>query len=315
MQNLTLMIVFVLACGNRTQPGDDALATAIGHGLVRACPLGDDPADEHARDACADKLGDLAILRDAMAEPFIWGGQQGTGYALERGTTRFDSRVWRRLYASTFMFGSSFTVELAGEQTILHMPVRFRGAMPPGAYPYPFWHSAKKWDAYSYATTIHLVLERGRVVGALRGAVQDTARAKAPHAWDGAWPWSRVSLYSYLLSPGNPHALALDTAYRALEARMREHGCPNCHAPDNNGKAPQLELLVYPNQALGGRHDIVAQLENDAMPPADVNGPDPGIADPVERTRLLELARQFALTGDATLTWETAIAEREDGSW
>lgn len=304
---LTILALTIAACSAECgvqvhSTSDDALATAIGHALVRACPIGDDPADARARDACADKLGALSVLAAAQVEPFIWGGQQA-GYALERGTTRFNARVWRRLYASTFMYGRDFTVERVGAQTILHMPVTFRGAMPAGEYPYPFWHSTKKWDAYSYATTMHLVIEGGRVLGVLRGAAQDPARPKTSHTWDGAWGTPRAALFAYALSAGNPHALALDLAYRALEARMREHGCDRCHAPDNKGKADQLELLVYPAQALAGRHDIVAQVADESMPPAR-GGADAGIADLAARETLLGLARAFADAGDAALAWE-----------
>lgn len=296
------LITLLIACAP-SHDTDSVLATALGHALARACPPGDDPADARARDACADKLGSLGILAAAQVEPFVWGGQQGSGYALARGTTRFNARVWRRLYASTFMFSRDFTTERVGAQTILHVPVTFRGALPAGEYPYPFWHSAKKWDAYSYATTMHLVIEGGRVLGGLRGAAQDPARPKTSHTWDGAWGTPRTALFAYALSAGNPHALALDLAYRALEARMREHGCPRCHAPDNKGKADQLELLVYPAQALAGRHDIVAQVADESMPPSH-DGADAGITDPAARSRLLELARAFADAGDAALAWE-----------
>lgn len=186
------ILVFLLTFGCNTRcaaPARDAdrvLAVSIGQALARACPLGEDPADEHVRDVCADRLGTLEVLAAAQVEPFIWGGQ-GAGYSLERGTTQFDARVWRRLYASTFMFSPRWTVEAVGAQTILHVPVTFRGAMPAGAYPYPFWHSEKKWNAYTYATAMHLVIEHGRVLGALRGSAQDQTRPKTAHTWDGVW--------------------------------------------------------------------------------------------------------------------------------
>src|SRR5207302_2405230 len=76
---------------------------------------------------------------------------------------------------------------------LLHMPVRFRGAMSTGAYPYPFWHSEKKWDAYNYATTIHFVIQNGGIPGALRGTEQDKVRPKVAHTWDGLWQIGRAS--------------------------------------------------------------------------------------------------------------------------
>lgn len=314
---MSVVIVIALDYGlhTDTRTTDEVLARAVVDSLADACPFGDDPADEVARDACANRLAGRAVLRSAMVEPFIWGGQRPAGgYALDKGTTRFNARVWRKLYASTFMYGAEATIERVGEQTIAHVPVRFRGAMQPGAYPYPFWHSEKKWDAYNFATTIHLVFERGKWIGALRGAAQDTARPKTARAWDGAWHWQQdghgmpyVSLYRYAFSPDNPSVTCLDDAFRALEGAMRKQRCATCHAPDNRGKADQLELLVYPAQALGARHDIVAQLEDDTMPPADEH--PAGIADAAEHAQLLTLARDFASAGDVALAWEGEPAQ------
>lgn len=291
----------------------EQLATSIARGLAAACPLGADPADEGARNDCADKLTELGVLRNTMHEPFIWGGQAtGAGYRLDTNTSKFNARVWRRMYLSTFMFGSNFKVEQVGISTVLHVPVAFRYALPIGAFPYPFWHSDKKWNSYSYATTIHFILQGGQVVGALRSSEQDVTRPKTVHDWNGLWTWAQgsaqmpyVSLYEYLLSRGNPLEARLNKAYRALEARMRQHSCPVCHAPDNLGSAAQLEFFVYPNQALAGRHDIVTQLTRNAMPPpANALGVPAGIADPKERALLLQLAREFEAAGDQALAWE-----------
>jgi mono/diheme cytochrome c family protein len=227
-------------------------------------------------------------------------------------TNKFNARVWRRMYLSTFMFGDDFTTETIADYTVLHVPITFRGDMPIGAYPYPFWHSNAKWDSYNYATTIHFIIQNGEVIGALRSADQDTARPKTPHAWDGLWQWEQggthmpyVSLYDYLLSKDNPYAGQLDNSYRSLEARMRQNNCQACHAPDNQGKSQQLEFFVYPNQALAGRHDIIKQLMKNEMPPKDNTlGLPPGIADSAELALLTSLARDFEAAGDKALAWE-----------
>src|SRR5215510_8843018 len=143
----TIAIIGFLAACASPKPADNDLAMSIANGLVAACPQGDSTSDEDARNDCAGKLTELAVLRDAMREPFIWGGQAvGAGYRLDKSTNKFNARVWRRMYLSTFMFDSHYTIEQVADTTILHMPISFRGAMPAGAYPYPFWHSAKKWD-------------------------------------------------------------------------------------------------------------------------------------------------------------------------
>jgi hypothetical protein len=308
----TIAMVVVTGCATH-HPADSELATSIAKGLAAACPSGIDPGDEAARNDCAGKLTDFAPLRDAMREPFIWGGQQaGAGYRLDMSTNKFNARVWRRMYLSTYMFGDDYSVEQVADTTVLHVPVTFRGAMPAGAYPYPFWHSAKKWDAYNYSTTLHFIIQNGQVTGALRSLDQDTTRPKVAHTWDGLWAWEQggtqmpyVSLYGYLLSKTNPYSERLDDAYRTLEARMRQNNCQACHAPDNQGNSTQLEFFVYPNQALVGRHDIVKQLTKNEMPPKDNTlGFASGIADDAERNALLALARDFETAGDSALDWE-----------
>jgi hypothetical protein len=313
MRPKLLIAMVALTSGCTSRPGDHELAMSIAKGLVAACPADSAPSDELARNDCAGQLTELGVLRDAMREPFIWGGQAaGAGYRLDMSTNKFNARVWRRMYLSTFMFSSNYSVEQIGDTTVLHMPVAFRGAMPAGAYPYPFWHSAKKWDSYNYATTVHFIIENGQVTGALRSADQDTTRAKVAHNWDGLWQWEQdgvqmpyVSIYDYLLSRANPYAGQLNDSYRALEARMRQNNCQACHAPDNQGNSAQLEFFVYPNQALAGRHDIITQLTRNEMPPKNnaLSLPS-GIADPTERDALVALARDFETVGDRALAWE-----------
>jgi mono/diheme cytochrome c family protein len=309
----TLAMVAALAACDSPKPADNTLATSIAKALAAACPIGEAPSDEAARNDCAGKLTELAVLRDAMREPFIWGGQQaGLGYRLDKSTNKFNARVWRRMYLSTFMFGTDYSIEQIADYTVLHVPITFRGDMPIGAYPYPFWHSTGKWDAYNYATTIHFIIQDDVVIGALRGTDQDRTRPKTLHAWDGLWRWEQggvaqpyVALYDYLLTKDNPFTAQLDETYRALEARMRQNNCQACHAPDNQGQSAQLEFFVYPNQALAGRHDIITQIERNQMPPRDNTlGLAAGIADANEREQLLALARDFEAVGDKALAWE-----------
>ncbi len=314
MWKLTCWVAALLVLGacESKKYQDDRLAASIALALTTACPQGDDPGDEAARDRCADKLAVLPELRQAMVEPFLWGGQPPAGgYSLEKGVSKFNPLVWRRLYLSTFMFGGDCaTVEHVDGLTVVHVPVWFRGAMPTGAYPYPFWHSERKWDAYNYATTIHFILKGGKLVGALRSLVQDTTRPKTARVWDHTWGRPRVSLYDYVLSKPNPFAARLTEAYHALESRMRKHHCDVCHAPDDQGGAQQLDLLVFPNQALSSRHAIVEQVTDDQMPPDNDLDLPAGIADPAERDSLLDRARSFEAAGDAALAWEDRRMDR-----
>ena len=309
----TLAMVAAFAACHSAPPADHELATSIAKALFAACPTGASTSDEAVRNDCAGKLTELGALRDAMREPFIWAGQSaGAGYRLDMNTNKFNARVWRRMYLSTFMFGEDYDIEQVADYTVLHVPISFRGDMPTGAYPYPFWHSATKWASYNYATTIHFIIQNHQVIGALRSSDQDTTRPKAAHTWDGLWQWEQggtqmpyVSVYDYLLSKDNPYASQLDDSYRALEGRMRKNNCQACHAPDNQGKSQQLEFFVYPNQALAGRHDIIKQLMHNEMPPKDNTlGFAAGIADQTERDALTDLAFAFESAGDKALAWE-----------
>jgi hypothetical protein len=317
---LPMILMFAAACGadaalgsgvDSTGDKDEDLAIQIGAALSAACPLGA-PGDEAARLDCGDKLARLDVLRDNMAEPFLWGAQ-GAGKPLdlyENNLTRFNPLVWRKMYASLFMFGSDFRVEVNGAQTLLHMPYAFRGALDAGSYPYPFWHSKGKWDSYQLATEVVLVLENGHLLGGMRGEAQDPARPYVAHTFDGQWSWTTpegipqptAMLYSNLFSPSNTMIPVLDQAFRQLETRARTQNCAGCHSPDNSQKVSQLVLLNYPNQAIYARNEIVAELEANTMP-MNVGTPS-GIPNATEREALLTLARAFQAAAEQALRLE-----------
>jgi hypothetical protein len=312
---LTPAALLGLALLGRTHPypgvaqasSDPSAAAAIAKGLIAACPLAG-PSDERARDLAATKLVKFALLRDSMRDPISWGGHtRGHSYRpADNQTTLFNSLVWRRMYLSLFMFPGPYQIEHVGNLTLLHLPCRFRNELDPGAYPYPFWHSQPKWENYQRATEVSLTFENGKIIAAYRSDAEDPTRPSVARTWDGRWHWTDaagkempyVALYSYLFSGSNPHVSRLDTAYRALEAGVRQHSCFVCHSPANPARMNPLRLLIYPNQALTVRHAIVQQMEQNAMPPGE------GIPDDAERQQLIELARTFAEVGDQALDYE-----------
>jgi hypothetical protein len=233
-----------------------------------------------------------------MAEPFLWGGQ-GAGKPLdlaENHLTRFNPLVWRKMYASLFMFGSDFRIETKGTQTILRVPYGFRSELDVGSFPYPFWHSKGKWDSYQFAKEVVFFIEGGKLIGAFRSEEQERAQPPVEHAFDGNWDWTSAEgtprpessmLYSKLFSPTNAMIPELDRTYRALEEKARPFNCNMCHSPDNVAQMPALVLLNYPNQAIHARDTIVSSIEQLAMPPAG------GVKDQAKRDELLVLARQF----------------------
>jgi hypothetical protein len=304
-----LFALIVSGCGaDKTPPVDDTAKLQLAAAIAEACPIAA-PNDATARDQCADALGEMELLKEAFTDPMLWGGQPADkplDRAIEDGhLTSFNPRAWRRMYLSTFMFTGESYVEEAGKYRVVHMPVQFRNLLDSGEYPYPFWHSEKKWRAYETALEVLIFFEGDKAVGALRSSAGDPNRAHEARTWDGAWTWQtdhgvqpRVTLYQNIFSTMNPHVARLETAYRALEDGMRSQNCMSCHDPSNSAMAKQLELLNYPNQALGSRHFVVQQLEANAMPPGV------GVADQVVRLDLIRLARDFATAGDDALAFE-----------
>jgi len=311
----SLGLLLVSCAGVREPPqNDQTLAQQVAQALVEACPVSA-ANDETARALCAAKLSDNKFLAGVMQEPFLWGGQKaGTSYRLQESPmNRFNVFVWRRMYLSLMMFPGQMSVEQTADGlTVVHLPYQFRNALEIGSYPYPFWHSKKKWDSYELSKEMVLVFQGGKWLGALRSTEQDATKSQVAHTWSGQWHWEMggeempyVSLYKYLLSPQNPNAGRLNTAYRALSEGLRNQSCFMCHQPDNYGQAAQLELFNYPNQALYARNDIITNLENNTMPPAaNTLGLPGGIAKDADRQELLTLARTFKAAGDDALAFE-----------
>ncbi len=316
--SLGLSLAVALGCNAAEEMNQEELAGEIARGIIAACPMSA-PNDESARLQCAGKLTDFTLLRDTMSEPFSWGGQKtGTGYRLsDSDTTRFNALVWRRMYLSLFMFTGDFRLETVGDFTVIHLPYYFRNQLDPGAYPYPLWHSKPKWDTWQLSPELVLIMDRGKLTGALRSNLRpeedlkERQRNYVNRTWSGQWRWSKdgqempyVTLFSFLFSQNNPHVQKLDAAYRALESEMRSSSCLVCHSPDNFAKIGSLEFFNYPNQALFSRQSIVMHLEKNSMPPKNDYGFPIGLTDDSERLALLDLAKAFAKVGDDALSFE-----------
>jgi hypothetical protein len=292
------------------------LADEIASELIAMCPPADRD-DPVARNECAGRLTKLAVLQNSMSEPFRWGSQgEGKGPRLEHNnTTDFNPYVWRSIYLPLFMWTGTYTVENIDGVTVLAMPFQFRNALDAGEYPYPFWHSKAKWDSWQNAAKILFIIRDGKLIGALRSFEKREGNPNVPREWDGQWHWvddkgvqqPHVTLYSYLLSPANPHVQRLDTAYRALESDLRLESCLTCHSPDNGGKMNPLELFSFPNQALHSRHAIVQQLEVNVMPPAPSPTTSPGMLDEAKRQSVIKLAKEFEAAAEEALRYEGEV--------
>jgi len=284
----------------------DALASQI----EQACPAtaGDAIA---ARDLCSANLGKVTELSHASLNNTIrWGGHLEGGYAsAQNSLTMFDALVWRKLYLSLFEFSGHHALEiLPDDSRLLRLDARLRH-LPNSEYPYPFWHSLKKWHAYQQTVQISLLFKGGKLIAGYRETQLDLPTTD--QTWSGFWTTDdagkqvpRTALFSYLLSADNPNTAKLTAAYKAMAMNARKYECTECHTPANPSGMNPLLILNLPSQALSGRHEIVHQIQINQMPPGQ------GIGNEADRLRLLRLARDFETIGDAALAYEESKGAR-----
>jgi hypothetical protein len=296
--------------------GKPSLQERIAKQFAEASPLAD-PGDARARDLAATKLVECQDFLTAVGERLLWGGCEPVkGYDPKTySLTEFDPLVWLKLYGSTLMFTGEYEVKPSGPFSVLELKAKFRSNLDPGDYPYPFWHSPKKWQAYLDLASLCAVFREDKIVAVYRVANSDPTKPSTERKWDGKWLWTdasgnqqpRVALFAYMFGPDNPYRDGVDKAYRRLEKQFRAHDCASCHAPDNAGKAKALLLLNYPNQSLLARRTLLQTLENNEMPPEDAaKHKAAGIADEAQRAALIQLAKIFVKEADAAVAFESS---------
>src|SRR6516225_8715339 len=156
-------ILFNLGCVQLSMPAPravdvEALADKLAKQLSTLCPsAARDDVAAHAK--CADGLSDATFIpwsRDGL----LFGGDQPNLRISKRQLTHFKPSIWQFMYLSLFTFtGRQSVDEDPGEHIkVIHIEAYFRNAMPPGEYPYPFWHSADKWNAYETANELKFYL-------------------------------------------------------------------------------------------------------------------------------------------------------------
>lgn len=296
------------------------MAQDISGELARHCPL-TAANDVAAFTACRKALYGDSALRANLAPVLIWGRQSKKPGATLSTThlTELSPEVWTHLYASLFMFNGKHTVQWVPEEKkfLIRLEAAFRNRMPPGQFPYPFWHDEDKWSTYEKANALMLWVDPD---SARIQAAQFTDRAPNPmlqpvqrvaHPFDGSsWMWTdekgrtqpSVTLFDGLYSPDNPHLKVLDRQYRELALRMRESQCMSCHVPSNPDKMSRLVLLSTPAHAAGEVDRLIEAVKEDRMP-LDESGSSSPL--PAEAKKwLLENAEAFRGTVAAARAWE-----------
>ncbi len=309
------MLALAPSAGHAQAFDVNKFAAEFAASLAKACPMAD-PGDIAAHEACRKNmgLGAEARLRDHY---FLFGGQQASLWLKDKKTSVFRGDLFQDLYMTLYMYTGKFSVADApdGLKTVV-VEAYFRNAMPPGRYPYPFWHSDKKWDAYEKANVLRFrMTPDGRVRFAYRADTgSNDNRGPYKHVerppFYGEWMWPSdngsaqpvVTLFSEFYSKDNPNLAALDQAYRKMAIKFRDADCAVCHAPDGHRVMDKLTLLQTPLHAATSIDAVLDEVRTNRMPVDNYGDPRP--LDPALKKELLtigEAFRDLIRTSDA---WE-----------
>lgn len=289
--------------------------------LSAACPIAN-PADQLALDTCRHALFRGSLLRRSLSTFLLWGRPHPTpGESLKNTTlTQLAPEVWTGLYAPLFMFDGSWRVDYdVGEQLYrARLGVRFRKALPPGQYAYPFWHNAKKWSDYQIADTLVLWLaaQPSPLIRVAQFSNDGQGAASEPAAWpfDGQWMWTDASgnaqpapaLFLGLFSAENPYLRQLEPSYRDLAGAMRKAHCNDCHVPENPNRMKRLVLLQTPAHAASEIGRLMKSVRDNDMPVDDTLLYREIDAD--TKQMLLREGAAFEALVDAARAWEEGRA-------
>jgi hypothetical protein len=195
-------------------------------------------------------------------------GRRAADLALkDKNLTWFRGDLFLRMYVSLYMFTGEWTGETREDGTyVIRTQAYFRNELPPGHFPYPFWHSATKWDAYEKSNQISLYLSPdGKVKMVTRhsggsdsarpGRVQARRAAglRRPVELDGHERPSAAPGHAVLgpLQRQQPAPAELDQRYRAFALNLRDADCESCHVPDGHKLMRKLTLLNTPLHTAG----------------------------------------------------------------
>jgi hypothetical protein len=320
---VTLLMLPILAgVSHAARPDLEALAADLASRFSTLCPPAPrDAIEPHTM--CAQGLRDASFIPFA-ADGILFGGDQPKARLAKKMLTHLKPNIFRFLYMSLFSYTGRWTVEQDGADhvDVIHIEAYFRNAMPPGEFPYPFWHSADKWNGYETANELKFYLDHsGQIFVVTRSnAGSEVNRGPwahvTPPAFDGRWQWidgsghlePHVSLFSNLYHPENPNLATLDDAYRAFATEARKGSCLECHAPNNEAGMNHLVLLQTPLHASGEIDRVLNEVRRGEMPRDDLDLPKD--IDPDLRAAILHTGAAFRDALHQADQWETDHQER-----
>src|SRR3954454_15555237 len=302
----------------------EVLASEVALELQRLCPPAA-PSDQAAFDRCRRGLFGDSALRRNLAPRLLWGRRhQDPGAALkDTNLTQFAPDVIAGLYLPLFMFSGEHSTEYVEREGryLIRLRAGFRNRLPPGQFPYPFWHDEAKWGVYQAANSVLLWVDPKTakiVVGQFTERGEDSALVSTEPIrpkFDGRWMWMdsdghiqpQVTLFDGLFRKDNPHLPKLDTTYRTMALRMRDAQCDNCHMPHNPMPMRRLVLMHTPAHAAGEISRLMRAVRDERMPLDDT-----GIEQPLEpalKRALLESGSAFEAAMTAAKEWERTQRE------
>ncbi|EDP64268.1 hypothetical protein BAL199_08603 [alpha proteobacterium BAL199] len=310
---------FVPAAAVAQAPFDvNKYAAELAASLAKSCPMAS-PGDIAAHEACRKGIG-TGVEAGMRDDYILFGGQQSEKrWIKDKKTSVFRGDLYQDMYMSLYMYTGEFRVQQAPDGlTTIGVQAYFRNQLPPGRYPYPFWHAPAKWEAYETANELRFRIDgNGKVVFAYRASVgSDANRGPYVHVehptFLGEWMWRDdsggaqpvVTLFSELYSQDNPSLPLLDDAYRKMAINFRDADCTVCHMPEGHRKMNKLTLLQTPYHAVSAIDAVLDEVRSGKMPVDDYNDPKP--LPPKLKADLLtngEAFKQLIAKADA---WEVA---------
>jgi hypothetical protein len=325
-----LLLVAALFAAGAAEIDDDVpdrggqvelMASEVALELQRACPPAS-PADQAAFDRCRSGLFGDSALRRNLAPRLLWGRRHQDAAAALKDTnlTQFAPEVIAGLYLSLFMYSGEHSLEYVERERMYLVRLRagFRNLLPPGQFPYPFWHDEAKWGVYQAANSILLWVDP-KTAKIVIGQFTERGSASAVVAtqpirpkFDGSWMWMdregriqpRVTLFDGLFRQDNPYLPKLDFTYRTLALRMRDAQCDNCHMPNNPMPMRRLVLMHTPAHAAGEIGRLMKAVREDRMPLDETGMEQP--LEPALKRALLESGNAFEELVKAAKDWEAA---------
>lgn len=287
--------------------------------LAQLCPKAD-AASQPAFDACRKGMFTSAQVKGVLSPYTLWGRERDANMPLkETSLTQMAPEVLAGMYMPLFMFDGSYAVSYseANGMYLARLGVGFRNRLPPGQFPYPFWHEASKWNTYENAKAMLFWLDpksgKARAVQFTQLGDGVPALPVQPAnlpAFDGKWLWTdgggktqpAVTLFDGLFDAENPYKVGLERSYRALALSLRESQCLQCHVPNNPNRSRKLVLLQSPAHAAAEIKRVMKQVQADRMP-VDEFGLEEAL-DPHLKALLLERGRDFEQFVDKAHAWE-----------